>query len=571
MTYYPRVPGNYFVEVIERGFQCKGLSQIITINKTPDAPILYNSRKPLCTGQSDTLRISFTQDRISSYDWYGESSKSKLAIGNQYITNVSGLYSSRAFAINGCISDYSKPINVSINKSVKPKLTYLGNSVSGGITLCNPTAVDLSVRVDSIDLLSTQWFINNTIKPTTTATINYKTATGFVGKIYVKTISTGTLCPAMDSVAIDLVDQKPTSIATTGDFCIGKSVILSSTITNGTKYIWQKDGVIIPTATGKNLDISSNGTYNLEVQIANNACSKTAIYIATFNALPNKPSISGKSEIISGEKIILNATSDTPQPKYQWYNGGFEIANTPTITITDSGKYQVIVSNSFNCKSSISSVYAVNKINKDTIVPITNPTADIAGGGILGSEIIITVSPKGSSAPWRVIVEIKYDSSGIVKNLDDYYSINTIPFSYRSKRAGTYRIKSVNDNTEGNGVAYVYITDRDSSEVFVWNAVSPNGDGKNDLFEIEIPKRLANKTAQIVIFDREGTRLADESINIGTVLPLNAAQDMYVYLWNCKNPSGELLTPGTYFFSFKVTDFEKDKRASKSGFIEVRR
>ena len=286
----------------------------------------------------------------------------------------------------------------------------------------------------------------------------------------------------------------------------------------------------------------------------------------------------GASGLISN---LENPSGGAPVVKYVWQrNEGFNCSGywiaQPKDTLLYLEVEKLIKSTCFRraaisaCETVYSNIVTIN-VSGDTTNNPRKPTADISGGGILGSDIVITVFPNGSIPPWTVFVEIVYDSSGFSRNLDEEYVINTIPYTYRSKRAGTYRIKSVERNTVGNGEAIVYITDRDSSEVFVWNAISPNGDGKNDLFEIEIPKRLMNKNAQIVIFDREGTKLADNEILIGNALPLNAAEDMYLYHWDCKNPAGELLNPGTYFFSFKVQDFEKDKRASKSGFIEVRR
>lgn len=211
-------------------------------------------------------------------------------------------------------------------------------------------------------------------------------------------------------------------------------------------------------------------------------------------------------------------------------------------------------------------------IDADTIVPNgRKPTANIAGGGLIGSQITITIEANGVPAPWRVLVGLDYDSAGVEVKASTEYTIDKSPYSYPSKRAGTYRIKAVNENYDGNGMAIVYIEDRDSSEVFVWNAVSPNGDGKNDLFKIEIPTRLVNTTAKIVIFDREGTILSDLDIQIDNNLLINDAGNMFTYFWDCRNDSGELLNPGSYFFSFKVKGFENDKRASKSGFIELRR
>lgn len=226
-----------------------------------------------------------------------------------------------------------------------------------------------------------------------------------------------------------------------------------------------------------------------------------------------------------------------------------------------------LVSDKFEKKGKVLGSVRISK-NNDTI-PL--PTGDISGGGILGSEIIITINSNGWPAPWNVTMRIDYDSSGQNIILFENLSLTESPYSFPSKRVGAYRIVSVNNNFDGNGVAIVVIEDKDSSEVFVWNAVSPNGDMKNDNFVIEIPTRLQDKSAKIIIYDREGTRLVDKTIEINNLLNLNSSQDMYEYKWDCKNASGELLNPGTYFFSFVVKGMEKDKKASKAGYIELRR
>ena len=225
--------------------------------------------------------------------------------------------------------------------------------------------------------------------------------------------------------------------------------------------------------------------------------------------------------------------------------------------------------------------YVFNLFDRKKSTDTTVATANISGGGVLGSDITITVNSNGVAPPWEVLVGPDYNlvtspteyvgNFPVGINQNQYFYIEKTPFSFPSNRVGTYRIRAVNGNTEGNGIAVVYIEDRDSSEVFVWNAVSPNNDGKNDFFEIEIPKRLESRNAKIIIYDREGTTLTDLDIKIGENLKLNAASNMYVYQWNCKNQKGDLMNPGTYYYSFKVVGLEKDKKASKSGFIEIRR
>ncbi|TAH25446.1 MAG: hypothetical protein EAZ07_07265 [Cytophagales bacterium] len=304
-------------------------------------------------------------------------------------------------------------------------------------------------------------------------------------------------------------------------------------------------------------------------------------YISALNSLATNASMSGGGEL--GSSIKVSFTGGLRYPlyyAYYYYENSFDALPKDTIYVNEIKTSEIsftpnkigfykgyYVADRFELEGKVAgSAFIFEKQNNPQ-----KPTANIAGGGLIGSQITITVDPKGTPAPWEVLLEIETDSIGKKIFFSEYLYIEQTPYSFPSRKVGVYRIKAVNGNREGNGEAIVIINDRDSSEVFVWNAVSPNGDGKNDLFTVEIPKRLKDKSAQIVIFDREGTKIVDLDVNIGVNLALNATEDMFVFNWDCKNDAKELLNPGTYFFSFVVQDFEKDKKASKAGFIEIRR
>ncbi len=209
--------------------------------------------------------------------------------------------------------------------------------------------------------------------------------------------------------------------------------------------------------------------------------------------------------------------------------------------------------------------------------PVFNPpTADIKGGGYVGSIISITITPNSGVGPWDV--EILLDDM-------PYKTITMegLAFQFPSEKPGKYKIKSVNNNRRGNGEAIVITINPlpDLNSVFVWNAVSPDGDGKNDHFVIQIPLWLDSLGFKfdLDIFDREGTFLKKMHEVDAATLGTTASNDMLEYKWNGKNENGELLTPGTYFFSFKINDSasknkptkaEKEK-ANRSGFLEIRR
>ncbi|TAH27313.1 MAG: hypothetical protein EAZ07_01780 [Cytophagales bacterium] len=236
-----------------------------------------------------------------------------------------------------------------------------------------------------------------------------------------------------------------------------------------------------------------------------------------------------------------------------------------------SGRYHIRTVNGVDITNNSSSIQYITISSKSQ-----NPaTASIQGGGFVGSIIKITINPNNSSGPWTV--ELLLDEQ-LYKTL----IINDKEYSFPSAKPGKYRIRAINGNNIGNGEAVFIIINPipNLNEVFVWNAVSPNNDGKNDDFVIQIPLWLDTLGFKfdLAIFDREGTFLKKlESID-PLNLPFTASGDMLEFLWNCKNENNEFINPGTYFYSFKLNEKSSKSKpskaqkdlANKSGFIEVK-
>jgi gliding motility-associated-like protein len=94
-------------------------------------------------------------------------------------------------------------------------------------------------------------------------------------------------------------------------------------------------------------------------------------------------------------------------------------------------------------------------------------------------------------------------------------------------------------------------------DITVFNALSPNGDGKNDTFIIQyieaLPETQKNK---VTIFNRWGTVVFE-------VADYNNSTNVFKGLSN----SGGELPSGTYYYTIEFTSGE----AKRTGFISLRR
>ena len=390
-TYKPTNLGDYYVSVNASNFQCQGKSAVITILPSPSNPSITSSFKTICMGQSDTLRPTFNQNPLplQTYEWFSNYGKTKVSTGMQYITNVNGNYVARAIAVNGCSSNFSRPVQVNFKPLVKLNLTPNGN-----VTLCAAGPVTFSLRSDSIDSQSALWYLGSINSNPAGKGPSFTTSANTIGKVYVRASSFNG-CVSLDSAIISVISQQPAVITPSGLFCQGQSVLLSTSIGNGSAYAWKKDGVVInPTVAGKpTLSINSDGLYTVDIQISNNQCSKTASYTAKFNATPTQPIIAGNSSLCAGSTQTLT-TNAAPSLSFQWFKSGVSLANTPTLLISDSGRYQVKVINTSNCASLISNALTVNKIN------LTTPKiAAMQGMNCLGQNQGFSITPTLTFTP----------------------------------------------------------------------------------------------------------------------------------------------------------------------------
>ncbi|WP_316811491.1 gliding motility-associated C-terminal domain-containing protein, partial [Pedobacter heparinus] len=200
-----------------------------------------------------------------------------------------------------------------------------------------------------------QWYkdgvaitINGTAKTyTATATGNYTVV-----------VTDGNTCPSPASAAVPvtvnpLPDQPTVTAAATGTtFCIGGSVVLTSSSNTGNQ--WYKDGIAITVnGTGQTYTATETGNYTVVVTNSNTCSSPASAAVpVTVNPLPTTPTVTAESNTIFciGSSVKLISSTLTGN---QWYKDGNPIpgATNKTYTATATGSYFTIVTNANGCSS----------------------------------------------------------------------------------------------------------------------------------------------------------------------------------------------------------------------------
>lgn len=205
------------------------------------------------------------------------------------------------------------------------------------------------------------------------------------GGTYAVTVSNqgGLGCSA--SAAIDVVEApEPTltiSAANNGVVCNGSPLTLSATI--GYTYQWTNQaGAII--GSESSIDVISGGVYTVNIVDANGCTASEQITITENTISPIALQVNGAAAVgtntVCGTSAVLDAGSG--YASYLWSNG----ETTQTITVSEEGAYNVLVTNQTNCSDNASVVIVFGGL--------LNP--DITGDGtICPSESVILNAGSG--------------------------------------------------------------------------------------------------------------------------------------------------------------------------------
>ncbi len=356
---------------------------------------------------------------------------------------------------------------------------------------------------------------------------------------------------------------------------INATFTTAATGTTNISYQWQ----LSSTLTGTYNDINNGGSYSnattLALTIATignfgagfyrckiNGDLATAVFTSAaqlvVNLIPVAPTTVG-ANACNGTTATLSASGGT-NGQYKWYtlaSGGTAISGavnssyvTPAIIATTI--YYVTLSNA-GCES--------------TRTPVT---ATLISTGCPSPPPVITATPLSAPIEGKVIVNLipLIATSGTL-NLNSLKV--TIPPSSGATTSITSGVLTIDYSGRlfsGNETITIEACDISgpcsqkqfditvAGEIVVYNAISPNGDGKNDFFFLQYIESLpSTSTNQVIIFNRWG----DE---VFSVSDYNNSTRAFAGLGN----SGSKLPSGTYFYKINLPKVSK----TLTGFLELK-
>ena len=312
---YAKAAGDYSVSVTNSNGCESPVSEDVSIavHAKPDAPdIAPVGATTFCEG--DSVRLDAEGGYIS-FLWSDGSS------GDSLIAKTSGEYYVSGTDGNGCISENSDTVLVTVNPlPAKPVIDVDGDQV-----FCPGDSVKLSVPSGFDSYLWSNGQTSNEI---------YAKAAGDYSVSV--TNSNGCESPVSEDVSI-AVHAKPDApdIAPVGatTFCEGDSVRLDAEV-GYTSYVWS-DG-----SSGASLIAKTSGEYYVSGTDGNGCSSENSDTVTvTVNPLPDQPviSVDGSVFIITGDSVQLSGPASAG---YLWTPEG---ETTQSIIVSTSGSYSCLL------------------------------------------------------------------------------------------------------------------------------------------------------------------------------------------------------------------------------------
>lgn len=513
-----------FYYVIKNANFC---SDVATVNLTLiDGGFASSTILPavaICEGS--TIQVDAGTAHVAPYIWVDESDPSRVIPSTQKVTLGVGKYHVILTSANGC--EYKQ--NFEIIGSPKAQLDVTKfNAVLCDDNMDGKVEVKFSTQVTPAILLN----------PHSDLKVEYYNGAQLLGDNFSYQTNT--------RISVKVVSKYCTDVTGFIDFKIGNKITLINSIqekeecdddldgkflvknldqyrslfTNDAsatvKFFVKKTDAQNPNATNNVNEIDVNGQQLLHVRVSNSTDCPVLAELTIKIKVPVQSDNLKDKTICPDEVTDLNAEAG-PGVTYEWYKEGepAKIGTGNYISGLPVGKYYVILTAPNACP------YRQNVEIKAAELPI------IDGIEITGSTVKIIA--KNGVQPYRYAID-----GGNYQNSDTFTNVS--PGLHKA-----YVISA--DNCDP--------VEKEFSVIEIYNLLTPNGDGVNDVLDMSLLKHKVNVKFQVM--DRDGRKLFD-------------GDNKNNYIWNGMQ-NGKVLPTSTYWYIMQWQDFENSPLVKYTGWI----
>jgi hypothetical protein len=354
-------PGTYGVTVTNPATGCIFfISATVEVETVPTPLAFASGFTNLCDG--DVIGLVAVASGAASYQWFLNGNALIGADQSGYDASAPGTYTVAAISANGCPSQQSAGINVSVQAT--PLVPEIGALTP--TTFCAGGSVELTVAQQSgTDL---QWFLNGSAIAGAEGTELLADASGAYTVVATNSAGCFTTSDAVQVTVLPIPGVPELLADGSTTFCEGASVLLTASGDAGATFQWSLDGSPISGGEDGELTATTAGSYSVAAVNAEGCATAAANSIEVLvDALPAAPAVAatGVTTFCEGGSVALQA-SGTPDDTYQWSVDGVTIpgAEGPSIDAVEAGSYTVVAINTAGCISAPSAATLV------TVLPV---------------------------------------------------------------------------------------------------------------------------------------------------------------------------------------------------------
>ncbi|MFN0204362.1 MAG: beta strand repeat-containing protein, partial [Bacteroidia bacterium] len=368
-TYNPTVSGTYGL-IASNAFGCTDNASPVTItfNATPTASLQSTAgNSPLCSDASTLLNVTAANGTPTyTYTWYQDGVAMNLPTTTSSIpANAAGNYTVLVNDANGC-EDFSNDF------IINPSPTVTVNTLTA-TPYCQGNSVQLQAVAGGGNTFNYVW------SPLTGAAANGNLLDVTQSGTYTVNVTNNFNCTtSATSQAITFnANPAPFITASTGQItlCASSTATLTAGSLQGTgpfAYTWYNNGLALslpPNTT--TIPATNAGNYSVSVTDASGCEGNSAVFVVNPSPTASLTPLTNASACQGNDVQLLIGGQGT----YTWSPLTGTSLTGNVLTVTQSGNYQVTVSNGFNCTATSQAVNVTIHPNPTVSLTATNGAA----------------------------------------------------------------------------------------------------------------------------------------------------------------------------------------------------
>ncbi len=248
-SYIITTPGVYRVFVINLSNNCTDTSDArnVQIAPNPVAATTPNTAAARCA--DDSLVLLATTPGGSQWQWFFDNTPIAGATSARYAARTyGGNYSVRVVDTNGCQSDTSAPVMLTINPTPTANITF-----TGAVSFCEGSSVVLNTQTEPGNNLL--WIINGVLQAQDHAPYKTVSATG----TYRIQVSNAYGCTAVSAPVPVIMHPAPQPAVTRS------GLVLRVANPQAYVYQWYQNNIALPGEVYRSLNVTAIGSYTVKL------------------------------------------------------------------------------------------------------------------------------------------------------------------------------------------------------------------------------------------------------------------------------------------------------------------